>query len=156
MPESKLPPIEYMVKLRESGLTDQQIADHIKTHLGTSATRQAISTAFYRAGLTEEQPRYDKTLPWKIKTEHAQHSRARILRFLGRRLADRPLSDDQNQRVDSLLRKLERDNAVIVYIPDTEKGFYEVDRDQAIKEYGGQQPDESIPLVILPGDELRV
>ena len=54
---------------------------------------------------------------------------AQILRMWARRRHGKSLTPRDMQRVESWLAKLEEQNAVIVYVPDTEEGFFWVSRD---------------------------
>lgn len=133
-----VPDIQRLEELRDSGMTYQQIADWIKEHEGVEVSRMTINSAFWRAGKTSPRPRYEKHLPWKVQSPHAQHYAAKMLRLLGRRDQGLRLTKDQSQRLDSWLEKLKEEHAVVTYVPDSTEGFYYVD---------GEPNSDDIPII---------
>jgi hypothetical protein len=126
MPARLLPDKTKLRSLVDAGLTHQQIADWINENMGLDVKRSTIASAISRAGLSEATARYKEELPWRVRQEHLKHYAPRMLRLLGRRRAGLPLTEDQNQRLDSWINQLKSDSAVVVYIPDTEEGFHYV------------------------------
>ena len=115
-------------KMLDLGWTHQEIADEAYRRTGKKVTRGAITMAVRRAGLSDrEVPRYHETIPWRVEARHAKHNAARNLRLLGRRLRGDELTEPYAQRLDSWLRRLEAENLVVGYWPDTEEGFFYVD-----------------------------
>lgn len=110
--------------LLEQGLTHQQIAGWIEEHTGYRVAVGSVSSAISRAGLSDQGARYAEHLPWRVNQEHLMAHPARMLRLLGRRDAGLQLTEDQRERLDSWLSKLEQDGAVVVYVPETEQGFH--------------------------------
>lgn len=109
-------------------LTHQQIADLVSEQVGVRVSRTSVSAAISRAGLSGDGPRYEDVIPWRVKTEHSTHYAVRMLRALGRRRASKPLAGDLDGKLDSWLDKLRGEDAVVVYLPDTEEGFFYVPR----------------------------
>lgn len=134
MPAERLIPdnstLEHWVK--DEGLTHQEIADRIFITSGVRVTRMAVSTALSRAGISKPKPRYDETIPWTVKMDHIKEYPARMLRLLGRRRAGNPMNDREAQRLDSWLAKLEEDHAVVGYDPDSQYGFYYIEKDDKL------------------------
>lgn len=127
MPTPRLiPDRTELRRLVAAGWTHQAIADLVAQRTGRTVTRGAVSAAISRAGLSTPASRYKDQLPWKVKISHSKHYAARMLRLLGRREQGEELAELDNQRLDSWLEKLEAENAVVAYAPDTEAGFYYV------------------------------
>jgi len=108
----------------DRGLTHQQIADEVTRRTGYPVSRSTVSAALFRAGEASVAKKYVDELPWTIKEEHQTHYAARMLRLLGRRRKDIANSAESDQRLDSWLAQLQQAGAVVVYYPDTEKGFF--------------------------------
>lgn len=124
----KLPDTNTILRYRNAGLTHQQIADQIFIDTGIEVSRSSISAALHRAGKSADKARYTDTVPWRVKREHLREYPVRMLRLLGRRRADQPLSDNENQRLDNWLAHLAENNAVVAYDPDnSEQGFHYID-----------------------------
>lgn len=124
-----LPGVRELERLRDRGMTYQQIADWLEEHEGVKVSRMSIASAFSRAGRSNPRPRYEKHLPWKVKAEHGQHYAAKMLRLLGRRDHGQSLTVEQGKRLDSWLEQLHETHSVVAYAPETEEGFHYVDGD---------------------------
>lgn len=123
-----VPSDAMLQKYVERGLTHQQIADLVTKESGIPVARSTISAALSRAGLTQR-VRYDEVIPWKkIKAEHNQHYALTMLRCKARMDAGLEVKDEQIKRLESWLQKLADEDAVVVYLPDTDAGFYYVKR----------------------------
>lgn len=121
-------------KYVERGLTHQQIADLITKETGVPIARSTVSAALSRAGLTDR-VRYDEVIPWKpIKAIHNRHYALAMLRLEARRQGGLTLTEEQTKRLESWKAKLEEENALVVYLPDTEDGFYYVKRKPSEKD----------------------
>ena len=68
-------------------------------------------------------------IPWRVKIEHLKEYPARMLRLLGRRRSGQPLTQTEDQGLDSWLKKLDDDHAVVGYDPDSIYGFYCIEKD---------------------------
>lgn len=124
-----LPDMQRLEELRARPMTYQEIADWIEKHEGVKVSRMSIASAFSRAGKSNPRPRYSKHLPWRVKAEHGQHYAAKMLRLLGRRHSNLPLTKEQDQRLDSWLQLLHSEHSVVAYAPETAEGFHYVDGD---------------------------
>lgn len=132
----------------DSGMTHQQIADEVSRRTGSRVSRSSVSAALFRAGEAANAKRYPEEIPWTVREEHQTHYAARMLRLLGRRRQEVVNSAESDQRLDSWLDQLERNKAVVIYLPDTPDGFHYV----RIAEVG--EPDlEGVPVVRDPFDE---
>lgn len=123
-----LPSDSMLQKYIERGMTHQQIADLITKESGVPVARSTVSAALSRAGLTTR-VRYDEVIPWKrIKTEHNHHYALTMLRLEARLRAGQELTEDQQKRLDSWKQRLADEDAVVVYLPNTDEGFFYVRR----------------------------
>lgn len=112
----------------ERGFTQREMVEEIERTTGFVVTRSAVAQALVRYGLADEKMRYEKHLPWKVRREHLNEYPARMLRLLGRRDTMGDLTEAQGKKLDSWLRKLNEQNAVIGYDPDSRWGFAAVPR----------------------------
>lgn len=110
----------------ERGMTHREIAEAVTRATGVQVRRSSVSAAVHRAGLSGSNKRYPDEIPWRVKEEHLTHYAARMLRLLGRRNAKIQNSSEQDARLDAWLEKLEAEEAVVTYHPDTEQGFWYV------------------------------
>jgi len=130
MPAKRYLPSDSTLVEWAKTMTHQQIADRIYEETGYKVARSTVSAALSRAGETNR-IRYEDTIPWKrIKVEHNHHYAISMLRLLSRRNAGQSLTDAQNNRLDSWLDRLRDEDAVVVYLPDTDEGFFYVRREK--------------------------
>lgn len=123
-----LPSDSMLQKYVERGMTHQQIADLITKESGVPVARSTVSAALSRAGLTNR-VRYDEVIPWKpIKSEHNHHYALTMLRLEARKRAGLELTEEQERRLSSWKQRLDDENALVVYLPDTDEGFFYVRR----------------------------
>ena len=109
-------------------MTHQQIADAVFAETGIRVNRSTVSAALSRAGLTNR-VRYADALPWKkIRTVHNGHYAAQMLRVGARIKAGFEVGESLQDRYDSWARRLQEQDAVVHYDPDTAEGFHYVKR----------------------------
>lgn len=132
MPAHRLLPDNGTLRhwVEDEHLTHQQIADRILRDTGQPVSRSSVSAALSRAGISTPGNRYRDEIPWRVKVEHIKEYPARMLRLLGRRRAGLPLNAGETQRLDSWLKQLEDDNAVVAYDPNSKFGFYYIDKEE--------------------------
>ncbi len=130
-----LPPIEVMLRWRDEGLTQQQIADRINVQNATDAdpggeaiSRSAVSVALHRADQADARDRYYAEIPWSpIAREHQKSHFLTILRTWARVNRDDPtLPAAARKRYESFRLRIERAQQVIDY--NTATGFHLVER----------------------------
>lgn len=127
-PPRLLPSDSILASWREEGLTLRQIQERIRETTGNTVSIGSIGAALSRAGLTNR-VRYDDVIPWSpIKAEHNNHYAVAMLRALARRRAGLTLTRDQIDRLDTWLRRLDLEQAVVAYRYDSPDGFYYVHR----------------------------
>jgi hypothetical protein len=108
-------------------MTHAQIATLLSRETGHQVSRSTVSAALHRAGDSDHAKKYPEELPWRVRQEHQTHYAARMLRLLGRRRAGITNSAESDARLDAWLRNLEAHGAVVVYVEDTEEGFFYVE-----------------------------
>jgi len=131
-----LPDNRTLVNWVERGYSHDEITRLVYEETGNQVSRGAIAAALSRAGLTEVRPRYEIEVPWKVKAKHQQATAVRMLRNLGRVRAGGTLSVDEQKKFDSWVTRMEDDNLVVAYDPESEPGFFYVTADQP-----GDYPD---------------
>lgn len=116
-----------LLRWREQGLTHQQMAERIEKETGYPVSRSTVSAMFSRYGeTTQPLHKYTEEVPWRVRQEHATHYAVRMLRLLGRKRAGEVLTPANEGRLNTWLRQLEDIGAVVVYVPDTDEGFFYV------------------------------
>lgn len=129
MPAHRLLPDEAILRQWvNEGLSHQQIADRTYRETGNRVSRSSVSAAVSRMGLSTPTNRYREELPWRVKTRHIRAYPARMLRLLGRRRSGQRLNEEEDKRLTAWLNLLDEENAVVAYDPDSEQGFFYVDR----------------------------
>lgn len=129
MPVPRVIPTDAELRrLIRAGKTHQDIADMVYETTGQRVTRGAVSSAVSRAGLSAPMNRYTEFLPWKVKIEHSKHYAARMLRLLGRVTSGEPVNEKDAARLEAWKTKLQEENAVVAYVPETDEGFFYVSK----------------------------
>lgn len=115
-----------------AGLTQAQIVEQYEKDTGIRVSRAAIGMAINRYGLSSNNPRqrYEDLLPWTLRPQHAMHTEARLLRLEGRRRRGLSLTEAELTWLNNWLQLMRDKNAVVTYNPDTEDGFYWVEREE--------------------------
>lgn len=107
-----------------SGMTQQEVGDHF------GVTQAAVADAIRRDRIKftyENQPK-DRAMPWRVRPEHQNKYLARMLRAAHRRDQGLTNAPPIERMLESFLTSAERDDFVITYDPDTEDGFFRVQR----------------------------
>ena len=118
-----LPSNRELQRLLDQGYSHADIVQYVFDTTGERVSRTSVSAAISRAGLSKPQSRSQETIPWRVKVEHIRDYQARVLRLLGRRMEGQSLNELETKRLDSWLRMLEADNAVVVYDPQVGFGY---------------------------------
>ena len=128
MPAPRFLPSDAKLAEMAKTMTHAEIAEWVHQETGYKVGRSTVSAALSRAGLTER-VRYDKALPWpKIKAIHNGHYAAQMLRAGARIEAGQPVNDDLARRYESWVQRLQEEDAVVPYDPETADGFFYVKR----------------------------
>lgn len=112
------------------GLSDAGIAKAWERDSGIRVSRSAIIMARKRYGIDSPRPRerYDDLIPWSVEQEHRRKTDLRRLRDLARRRRGEPIPPERAVSLDNWLSALKEAEAVVMYDPQTEKGFWWVKR----------------------------
>ena len=113
--------------IQDEGLTHQQVCDRIEATTGVRPARSSVSVAMARAGLSPHRPRFSDEVPWRLKGKDLRAYPVRMLRLLGHRRLGDPMSDEENNRLDSWLEMLEREQAVVAWDPDADPAVFYID-----------------------------
>lgn len=122
----------------DEGLTHQQMADRVFELEGHRVTRNAISNAMMRYGLSKEGPRYKEEIPWRVKVPHAKAFQLRMLRLLGRRRLGRKLNSTESMQLHQWLGQLSQEGAVVAYDPESDLGLVYIS--EKWKDHDGESP----------------
>lgn len=140
-PPKYTPDKNTLIRWQEEGLTHQQMADRVFDTTGHRVTRAAITLEMMKHGLSKARPRYKETLPWRVSLDHIMSYPARMLRFLGKRLAGGELKPQDEEALDAWLANLQADGLIVAYAgQDDPTGFHYID--QSFKDH--DNPD--IPI----------
>lgn len=144
------PDKEWLVKAYEQGLTYQQMADKWFKETRIRVTAGTMASAASRAGIAgQRNPRYLDYLPWSMRSEHQNSPEARALRTAKRRRRGLRTSPDQERALDLFLDMLRARDAIVFYDPDTEQGWWLVERPKGTPAVDASNPD-SLRLEELP------
>ena len=125
----KAPDRNWLEQHLRQKLSQSQMAALWEKETGIKLSRSTIGVALVREGLTgDSKPRYEDMLPWRVKSEHAMHREARLLRLEARRRRGEELSERNLQWLTSWRKELAAADAVVTYHPDTPEGFHWVRR----------------------------
>ena len=107
----------------DEGLTHQQMADRVFELKGQRVTRNAISAAMARYGLSQDRSRYDEEIPWRVNMLHAKAFQLRMLRLLGRRRLGREMKTAEINQLNKWLQRLQIEKAIVAYDPSSDLGL---------------------------------
>jgi hypothetical protein len=81
-----------------------------------------------RQGIETRNVRDESLIPWRVERPHRGAYLAEMLRLEARQRVDAKLSDRERHRLGLFRASLAENDAVIHYDPDSENGFYYVQR----------------------------
>lgn len=148
MTRKVLPADSELVRMRDQGMTHQQIADEITRRTGQRVARSTVSVALHRAGeQTVRRIRYKKEVPWVVPTTYATEYPVRMLRALGRRNNNLPMLESEKERLQAWLDELADRGLIVAYCPNPPKGkeaFYYIPA--AAKDHNDKTPIRREPV----------
>jgi len=130
MPRKLTPSKQDLERYVREGMTHEQIAAEHEKQTGARVARSSISAAIHRYGLSEHKHRYTAEVPWRLRGKDAKAYPIRMLRLLGKRRLGEPLEDGEAKRLDSWLRTLREENAVVAWDPDANPSVFYVEREK--------------------------
>lgn len=131
MTAQKVPGEAQLRKYLDRGLTQAQIVEAWREDSSEVVSRSAIGMAIKRYGLqsAHPRPRYEDTLPWRVREEHLMHYDARMLRLEARRRRGQALKPEDLSRLDYWRKELDRLDAVVYYDENSPEGFLWIPRE---------------------------
>lgn len=130
--ESRAPDRAALLRYAAEGLTQQQMAERWTKESPYRTTRSAVAMALKREEIppVRPRPRYEEEIPWRVAERHQRRTDAQMLRLWARRKHGKQVVGDEALRLNRWLGRLEEQDAVIVYVSDTEEGFFWIARDR--------------------------
>ena len=95
---------------------------------GVDVTQSAISQAITTGRIKIDTDRATGGIPWLLKPEHRHRHAARMLRTQARLDAGHDIGQSLIPQLKAWRARLEREDSVIHYDPDTDEGFWRVPR----------------------------
>ncbi|MFY1620027.1 hypothetical protein [Micromonospora sp. WMMD736] len=87
-----------------------------------------ISNWRSQLGLEKRAVRDASLIPWAVKREHRLNHMLQMLRTEARRRAGQPIPAERMKQLESWLRNVREEDAVVHYDPDTPQGWWLVPR----------------------------
>lgn len=117
-----LPSDSELAKMRERGMSLNQICDEVERQTGYRPARSSVSAALSKAGLTNP-IRYDDFVPWTIASRHRTSYVLYMLRVGARLERSLPVRDGDERRYRAWKDELDEKDGVVDYDPATVDGF---------------------------------
>lgn len=118
-------------QLLRQGRTQEEVASRF------GVTQSAVATAISRGRIkfVYEKSPHGRAMPWRVNAEHQQMYLARMLRAYHRRQQGLTNAPPLERMLDSFLRSMERDDAVVHYDPELDEGFIRVKRRPGVDDH---------------------
>jgi len=129
MPARKIQDEQEILRWFKEGRTYAWMSEEYERKYNITVVPSFWSNIRHRWGLPPRAIRDDDMIPWAVKPEHRNATIIRYLRFAARRLAGRPNSPTDEQKLDTFLATLAEANVVVHYDPELEDGFVLVRRE---------------------------
>jgi hypothetical protein len=113
----------------EEGRTYAWMVEEYERKYNLQVTVSLFTHFRHRMGLPKRDVRDTSLVPWEVKREHRWSHPLAMLRAEARVRAGEPLAGRLNQKHASFMRKLEEQNLVVSYDPETPEGFHLVPRE---------------------------
>lgn len=118
MPAAKLQSPQEFERWWNEGRSYQWIIDEYMRKYNLEITPSAVGNWRARLGLPRRQERDMDLIPWRVEGEHVYKHALAMLRAEGRRRSGQPISAISAARLESWLKFLEEEDAVVHYDPD--------------------------------------
>lgn len=129
MPASKIQNEQEVIRWFEEGRTYEWMINEYRRKYNIETVPSMWGNFRRRRGLEPRIVRDEALVPWEVREEHRHAQPLIMLRTLARDRAGYPLAKGYRERLDSFLRYLEENDAVVHYDPDTPEGFHFVVRE---------------------------
>lgn len=130
---TKLQNYDEIVRWYKQGKTYAWMVEQYKKKYNIDVSPSAIATWLTNPelgpGVERRQVRDPGLIPWEVKREHRYDHINNMLRYEARRRAGADIAPATLKRLESWLKKLEENNAVVHYDPNTEQGWWYVERE---------------------------
>lgn len=114
-----------------AGVTPREASERYAAR-GLHVSPGAISTARHRYGWPRFKMSHEGLIPWKVAPQHVRLHDHRMLSEESRRRQGAKLRPLFERQLDSWLRRLDEEGAVVHYDADTDQGWWWVDRRRGV------------------------
>lgn len=128
MPASKIQDEQEVIRWFEEGRTYQWMIEEYRRKYNIETVPSMWGNFRRRRGLDRRLERNDELIPWAVEKRHRWAYPLMMLRTEARRRAGLEVAESMQHRLDLWLAKMEVDNTVVYYDPETEEGFHYVAR----------------------------
>lgn len=128
MSATKIQDENEIIRWFEEGRTYAWMVDEYRRKYNIETVPSLWGNFRRRKGLPRRIARNDELIPWEVKREHRWDYPIMMLRYEARRREGFELTDESRELVDGWLRGMERDGTVLHYEPETEQGWFYVER----------------------------
>ena len=132
MPKTKIQDEQEVLRWFEEGRSYIWMVEEYERKYNIETTITMWGNFRRRRGLPKRVVRDDNLIPWLVKDEHRWAYPVAMLRTEARRRAGGSLTPLEQSRVDAWKARLEQDNMVVHYEPDSETGFFYVERREGV------------------------
>lgn len=129
MAETSLPSKTVLKRWYDDGMSYADMARRHNAATNQSLTRQAFFMACKRLGISERQS-YDHSavLPPKLRPQHTKDYDTQMIRRWDARRQGKVYGERDDTRINGWLANLNDANCVLLYKPNTQKGWHAVPR----------------------------
>lgn len=128
MSASKLVNRDEFVMWYEEGKKYSWIIEEYKRKYGVDVGLGTISNWRHQLSLKKREVIDPNLIPWAVRREHRHGHVLQMLRTEGRRRAGEPIPADRLRKLEGFLKNLATQDAVVHYEPDTDQGWFLVQR----------------------------
>ncbi|MEH6373708.1 hypothetical protein V7793_05015 [Streptomyces sp. KLMMK] len=131
--EKVLPDLNTLIRLKEQGLTDDQIGARYGGVTGQAVNKALTLGGYYRQAVSRQV--INEAIPWTVKrteaagSHHNSYLGKSVMAYLRVALGDDTAKDSHRLAAKRLQARLLRDSKVIDYDPQSKDGFVLVDRE---------------------------
>ncbi|MEU7030036.1 hypothetical protein AB0A60_25565 [Streptomyces sp. NPDC046275] len=129
MPATKIQDKSEVLRWFAEERTYAWMVEQYKTKYNIETTEPMWAAFRRRNGIDRRNTRSDDLLPWKLKEEHRHLYPAMMLRSEGRLRAGKAVAAEKLKKLQTWKAKLQEENLVVHYDPDTEEGFFLIPRE---------------------------
>ena len=132
MPASKIQNEQEIIRWFEEGRTYAWMVEEYRRKYNIETVVSMFGNFRRRRGLQRRQTRDYDLIPWAIEEQHRWAYPIIMLRAEARRREGKELREVDRTRLDAWLRRLQEDNVVVHYDPETDEGFWYVPRREGV------------------------